>query len=109
MCENPFRFLCNGHIAATAGFAIKKGDDTIILESPHCKNGNKMQIFVKEGDSCKTIDAGSSYTTKNAKIQYSGKSIRVDGFNARVGGVWNSGYSNKYNESTNDDNQSLYI
>jgi hypothetical protein len=52
-----------------------------------------MQIFVKEGDSCKTIDAGSSYTTKNAKIQYSGKSIRVDGFNARVGGVWNSGWT----------------
>lgn len=80
--------MVTGHIAATAGFAIKKGEDTIILESPHCKNGNTMKIFVKEGDSCKTISSGSSYTTKNSKIQYSGNSIRVDGFNARVGGVW---------------------
>ena len=47
--------MVTGHIAATAGFAIRKGKDTIILESPHCKNGNQMKIYVKEGGSARAL------------------------------------------------------
>jgi hypothetical protein len=83
--------MATGHIAATAGFAIKKGKDTIIVESPHCANGRSGQnikVYVKEGQYCKTIGADSSYTTKNSKIKYSHRGITIDGFHAKVGGVW---------------------
>ena len=81
--------MATGRIAATAGFAVKKGKDTVIVESPHCANGGgDVKIFIREGNTCKKISSGARYKTKNSGIEYSGRSVRIDGFNARVGGVW---------------------
>ena len=80
--------MAHPHISATAGIAIKNKDTTIVLEQPHCANGNNFQVRALEGSRCRNIGWGRRYRRDGLYYNGGRHIYGPKGIDIYIGGWW---------------------
>ena len=84
--------MAHPRISATAGVAVRHKGTTIIIEQPHCANGNNFQVRAMVNGVCQNLRWGHRWS--NGGLTYDGGRhiYGPQGIDVYIGGWWRYGW-----------------